>query len=100
MTATDPVEQRRQAQSWCDRFEENNRKWLKTTIATLGPDGEPKIEYEDVDASIIPPRPRLYGVVGGEAIEKVWKERGFRGEGREERGEGGEVKPRPVGEHG
>jgi succinate dehydrogenase / fumarate reductase flavoprotein subunit len=41
----------------------------------LGPDGEPRISYEDVDTSIIPPRPRLYGMVGGQAIEEVWKER-------------------------
>ncbi len=34
-TATDPAERRRQAEAWCDRFEENNRKWLKTTIAAL-----------------------------------------------------------------
>ena len=32
---------------WCDRFEENNRKWLKTTIATLSPEGEPQLSYED-----------------------------------------------------
>ena len=73
--ATDPAERRRQAEAWCDRFEANNRKWLKTTVAAIGPDGEPRISYEDVDTSIIPPRPRLYGMVGGQAIEEVWKER-------------------------
>ena len=52
----------------------NNRKWLKTTLARLSPDGEPCLSYEEVDTSIIPPRPRLYGVVGGEIIEKVWRE--------------------------
>ena len=72
--ATDPAERRRQAEAWCDRFEANNRKWLKTTVAAIGPDGEPRISYEDVDTSIIPPRPRLYGMVGGQAIEEVWKE--------------------------
>jgi succinate dehydrogenase / fumarate reductase flavoprotein subunit len=73
--ATDPGERRRQAEAWCDQFEENNRKFLKTTMATLSPDGEPEIRYEAVDTSLIPPRPRLYGVTGGEVVEAVWKER-------------------------
>ena len=64
-----------EAEKWCDRFEENTRQWLKSTIATYGPDGEPQLTYEDVDTSLIPPRPRLYGLVGAEEIEKVWKER-------------------------
>lgn len=75
ITATDPEEQHRQAEKWCDRFEENNRKWLKSTIATYGADGEPHIHYEEVDVSLIPPRPRLYGIVGGDIIEQVWRER-------------------------
>jgi succinate dehydrogenase / fumarate reductase flavoprotein subunit len=33
------------------------------------------LTYEDIDTSIIPPRPRLYGLVGGEVIEEVWRER-------------------------
>ena len=33
------------------------------------------MSYEDVDTRLIRPRPRLYGVAGGEAIEEVWKER-------------------------
>ena len=33
--ADDPAEHRRQAEKWCDEFEEKNRKWLKTTIATM-----------------------------------------------------------------
>jgi succinate dehydrogenase / fumarate reductase, flavoprotein subunit len=33
------------------------------------------LSYEDVDTTLIPPRPRLYGVVGGDVIERVWKER-------------------------
>ena len=57
------------------RFEENTRKWLKTTVAGLSADGQPVLRYEDVDTSLIPPRPRLYGVAGGELIEQVWKER-------------------------
>lgn len=73
--AKDPVERRRLAEAWCDHFEENTRKWLKSTIATHSPDGEPVLTYEDVDTSLIPPRPRLYGLVGAEVIEEVWNSR-------------------------
>ncbi len=73
--ATDPAEQRREAEVWCDRFEANNRKWLKSTIAACTPDGTPSLSYEDVNTSLIPPRPRLYGLAGGDVIEQVWKER-------------------------
>ena len=75
IAATDPAEQRREAEKWCDTFEENTRRWLKSTIARHGADGEPSISYEDVDTSLLPPRPRLYGLVGGEVIEEVWKDR-------------------------
>jgi succinate dehydrogenase / fumarate reductase, flavoprotein subunit len=72
--ASEPTERRREAEQWCDRFEENNRKYLKSSIATW--QGEhPEITYEDVDTSLVPPRPRLYGLVGAEVIEEVWKER-------------------------
>lgn len=73
--AAAPSEHRRQAEAWCRRFEENNRKWLKSTIAILSPDGEPQLSYEDIDTRLIKPRPRLYGLAGGEAIEQAWKER-------------------------
>ena len=73
--ADDPVERRRLAEEWCDRFEENTKKWLKTTVARHGDDGHPVLTYEDVDTSLITPRPRLYGLVGGEVIEEVWRER-------------------------
>jgi len=73
--AEEPAERRRQAEAWCERFEQNNRKWLKSTVAELDGEGEPQLSYEDVDTSLIPPRPRLYGVVGGETIEEVWKSR-------------------------
>ena len=63
-----------EAEAWCDRFEENNRKWLKSTVATWDGD-RPQIEYEEVDTSIIPPRPRLYGLVGADAITEVWQAR-------------------------
>jgi succinate dehydrogenase / fumarate reductase flavoprotein subunit len=75
LSATDPAGKRREAEEWCDRFAANTRKWLKSTIATCGPDGSPEISYQDVDTSLIPPRPRLYGLVGAEAIEEVWRER-------------------------
>ncbi|QDU95648.1 succinate dehydrogenase flavoprotein subunit [Lignipirellula cremea] len=74
LTAEDPVERRREAEAWCDRFAANTDKWLKSTIAVW--DGnEPQITYEEIDTSLIPPRPRLYGLVGADVIDKVWKER-------------------------
>jgi succinate dehydrogenase / fumarate reductase flavoprotein subunit len=77
--AENPSERRRQAEDWCNRFDAQNEKWLKTTIAELDADGQPQLSYEDVDVSLIPPRPRLYGVVGGDIILQVWKERQQRG---------------------
>jgi succinate dehydrogenase / fumarate reductase, flavoprotein subunit len=74
VTATEFNERKRQAEAWCDAFEENNRKWLKSTVASYE-NGEPTIRYEEVDTSLIPPRPRLYGVVGGQAIEEAWREK-------------------------
>jgi succinate dehydrogenase / fumarate reductase flavoprotein subunit len=41
------------------RFEENNIKWLKTTVAQFK-DNQPDITYEEVDTSLITPRPRKY----------------------------------------
>lgn len=75
ITAEDPAERRRQAEQWCDAFEANNQKWLKSTVVELNSDREPEIRYEDVDTSLIPPRPRLYGKAGAEIIDEVWKER-------------------------
>jgi len=74
LKSTAPAERRREAEEWCDRFEANNARWLKSTIAQwTGDDAE--LTYEDVDTSLITPRPRLYGLVGADDIEKVWKER-------------------------
>ncbi|HEX6963218.1 MAG TPA: succinate dehydrogenase flavoprotein subunit [Lacipirellula sp.] len=73
--ADDPAEKRRQAEAWCDAFEEKNRKWLKTTIAEFDDDGNPTLRYEEVDTSLLPARPRLYGLVGAEVIEEAWRER-------------------------
>ena len=76
LTSEDPVERRAQAEKWCDDFEANNEKFLKSTVATWNQDSRtPDLNYESVDTSIIPPRPRLYGLVGAEVIEEVWKER-------------------------
>ncbi|MDZ4780635.1 MAG: succinate dehydrogenase flavoprotein subunit [Planctomycetia bacterium] len=75
LDAKDASERRRQAEKWCISFEENTAKWLKSTVASLDADGEPTLVYEDVDTSLIPPRPRLYGLVGAELIEEVWRER-------------------------
>ena len=41
--------------------ERNDEEWLKTTKAKFTPDG-PAFEYEDVDVSLIKPRPRRYDV--------------------------------------
>lgn len=73
--ATDPTEKRRQAEEWCDKFQAKNDKWLKTTVASFDKSGEPTLSYEDVDTTLISPRPRLYGLVGAEIIDEVWKER-------------------------
>ena len=75
LTATEPAQRLREAEAWCDHFEANNRKWLKLTIAACGPGGEPTLSYEEVNTSLIPPRPRLYGLAGGDVIEQVWKQR-------------------------
>lgn len=74
LLAEEPTERRKEAEAWCDRFEENTKKWLKTTLAEYKED-DPQITYEEVDTSIIPPRPRLYGLVGADVIEEVWNER-------------------------
>ncbi len=76
LTAEDEAERRKQAEAWCDAFSEKNRKWLKSTIATWnGGARMPDIDYRTVDTSLIPPRPRLYGLVGADIIEEVWRER-------------------------
>ena len=51
--------------AYMKRYAENNKKWLKTTIAEYknvnsGLEGGPEISFEDVDTSLISPRPRKY----------------------------------------
>ncbi|MGI9471398.1 MAG: succinate dehydrogenase flavoprotein subunit [Rubripirellula sp.] len=76
LTAENHTDRLHQAEKWCDEFEANNRKYLKSTVATWQDDDSmPSLNYEDVDTSLIPPRPRLYGLVGGEVIEEVWNKR-------------------------
>lgn len=72
--ATDPAERKRQAEAWCDRFDANNEKWLKSTVATWK-GNQPELDYEDVDTGSITPRPRLYGIVGGDVITETFNER-------------------------
>jgi succinate dehydrogenase / fumarate reductase flavoprotein subunit len=43
--------------------ERDDKNWLKTTKAYFAPDAdEPKFEFEPVDTSLIPPRPRKYDI--------------------------------------
>lgn len=71
--ADDAAKLKQQADTWCKSFAAQTDKWLKTTIAKHAPDG-PKITYEDVDTSLVPPRPRTYGLKGAEIVDKTWKE--------------------------
>lgn len=77
--AENPADLRREAEAWCDAFQKNIDKWLKTTVATYDGKGGFTLSYEAVDTSAIPPRPRTYGLKGAEIIEEVWKERIARG---------------------
>ena len=45
--------------AYMKRFEDNDEKWLKTTIAQHK-DNEPDITYEEISKSIVTPRPRKY----------------------------------------
>jgi len=74
LKATDPAERRQEAEKWCDWFDENTKKWLRSSIATW--DGQqPQISYEEVDTTLIPPRPRLYGLAGAQIIDEVYRAR-------------------------
>ena len=76
LDAEDAAGRRAQAEAWCDRFAENTSRWLKSTIAEYETaSGDVALSYEPVDASIIPPRPRLYGLVGAEVIDEIWRQR-------------------------
>jgi succinate dehydrogenase / fumarate reductase flavoprotein subunit len=73
-SSDDPTELRQQAEKWCEQYHAQNEKWLKTTIAKHTENG-PEFSYEEVDTSLIPPRPRTYGLKGAEIIDEVWKEK-------------------------
>ncbi len=81
--ADDPGELRKQAEEWCAAFKAQADKWLKTTMAKYKPAGH-DISYEDVDTSLIPPRPRTYGLKGAEVIEETWREMLAKSAGRQE----------------
>ncbi len=87
MDADDPAELHKQAQRWCKAFKEKNDRWLKSTIAEFTPDG-PKMSYESVDTSLIPPRPRTYGLKGAEIIDEVWREMGAQAKTEQQAGAG------------
>ena len=70
--ADEPAALRRQAETWCKALAEKNEKWLKSTIARYTKNG-PEFSYEAVDTSLIPPRPRTYGLKGAEIISEVWE---------------------------
>jgi succinate dehydrogenase / fumarate reductase flavoprotein subunit len=57
LAATDPTERRHEAEKWCDAFEENTRKYLKSSICSWN-GHEPDLTYEDVDTRLLKPRPR------------------------------------------
>ena len=59
---------------WCDRSKRRTASGSRPRSPRVDADGEPQLTYEDVDTSLIPPRPRLYGLVGAEVIEEVWKD--------------------------
>ncbi|MCH7721131.1 MAG: hypothetical protein IH988_09120 [Planctomycetes bacterium] len=40
------------------------------------------MSYEPVDVSLIPPRPRTYGLKGAELIDQVWQDEFVMGKGR------------------
>jgi succinate dehydrogenase / fumarate reductase flavoprotein subunit len=42
------------------KWHDNNEKWLKSTIALPGKDGDPELTYEDVNTSLVEPKPRKY----------------------------------------
>lgn len=74
-----------QARKWCEQFKKRNDQWLKTTVSVHTPNG-PQLSYEAVDTSLIPPRPRTYGLKGAEEIERIWKTEFI----------GGASKPKPM----
>ncbi|MDD4888983.1 MAG: succinate dehydrogenase flavoprotein subunit [Phycisphaerae bacterium] len=69
----DPAVHSQQVQTWCKAFKVNTERWLKTTVADFtGVDARPKIDYQPVDTSLIPPRPRTYGLKGAKKVEEAW----------------------------
>ena len=75
ITATEPAERRRQAEAWCDRFEENNRRWLKSTIATLCARRRAAIELRRRQYLADPAAAAAVRRDGRQMIEEVWRTR-------------------------
>src|SRR5262249_23054840 len=51
--------------------ERDDKNWMKTTKAVFAPDvDEPRFEFEPVDTSLIPPRPRRYDVAAEKTTGK------------------------------
>jgi succinate dehydrogenase / fumarate reductase flavoprotein subunit len=71
--SNDPERLQEQAKQYCLEFQARNDRWLKTTIASYTPEG-PQFSYEPVDTSLIPPRPRTYGIKGGDVIVATWSQ--------------------------
>ena len=65
-------EKRGQLVAACEEYATTNSP---DAVAKFDAAGEPSLSFEDVDTSLIPPRPRLYGLVGAEVIEEAWKDR-------------------------
>ena len=74
LDSMDPADRKAEAEAWCDRFNANNQKWLKSTVVSWN-GTDPDIQYQDVDTSLIEPRPHLYALVGAEVIMDVWTSR-------------------------
>jgi len=71
--AHDDAGLRQQAVEWCKKFHAKNEKWLKSTVADYN-GGDVQYAYEEVDTTLVPVRPRTYGLKGAEIIEEVWQE--------------------------
>ena len=74
LKATDQAEHRREAEAWCDRFEENTRKWFKSTVATYVAGRRPGADLRGSRYDLDPP-----------AAKAVWAGRGGSDRGSVER---------------
>ncbi len=75
LDADDPAERRRQAEAVVRPVRGEQREVAEVDHRRSWDGETASLTYEDVDTSLIPPRPRLYGWSGRDIIEEVWKER-------------------------